>query len=297
MVEPSSTPPIAAETLHPSREDALRDEELALLRKLALTKKRWWQEPAVLVAAMAFLLSLVTAIISAWAAYWNGLHDQQAQLEKLTLDIKDLILKEPEIKEEYKNNPAVQSYIGTLLNTQERAIQRYAVAIALNLGTNASSGELVILATESDHAGNVTEAISLDELAVSAAASPLDKSWALRNLAGLQIRVNASPAMLAAGNANFQRAVDLEAEYPDLKEESYLRSYIKTIVELSWGGALISTNCEEAHSHFEKAQSYLSSASVADRQRLMDVLAAGNIPLRGDTILTPPSCPAAPAGH
>jgi hypothetical protein len=64
VVQPASTPAAAAENPNLSREDALRDKEVALLRKLALTKSaggrslRFWspQWP---------FTSFVTTIISA----------------------------------------------------------------------------------------------------------------------------------------------------------------------------------------------------------------------------------------
>jgi hypothetical protein len=289
MVEPSSPPPTVANGSSLFRQDMLRDEEVALLRKLALTKKRWWQDYALLIAGLAFLLSFVTTMISAWTAYWKDIHDLQAQLVRLTLDIKDLRLQEVDISKQHKDEPILRSNLLTLLNTQERAIQRDAVDIAQSLGTKASTGQLVILAQDSAIAGNVKEAMSLYDLAVSASASPLDESWALRNLAGLQTQVIGSPAMRAEGLANFQRALDLEVKYPDLKEEPYLRSYIKTMVELQWAHALVPADCNEARVHFGRAKNYLSDAAPADRQRLEQQTS-----LRGDATFTPPGCPATP---
>jgi hypothetical protein len=93
---------------------------------------------------------------------------------------------------------------------------------------------LITLAHASLGVGNVLEAKQLLVLAVSASASALDKSFALRELGALQIHVIGSPEMRAAGNANFQRAVDLEREYPDIKEAPALGLYIKTITEMAW---------------------------------------------------------------
>jgi hypothetical protein len=289
-VPPSSALPAATNTLNPSPGDAVRDEELALLRKLALTKKHWWQEPAILIAAMAFLLSLVTTIISAWTSHQKDIHDQQEQLVKLILDMKDLRLQWSDISNQYKNDPGTLSSLRTTLATQERAIQRYAVALARSLGSNASTGEFVILAQDSVVEGNMTEAVSLYELAISASASPLDVSWALRNLAGLEMRFD-SPEMRTAGNANYQRLVDLDAEYPDLNKEVGLKLFVKTIGEFEWGEALMRIDCKEARLHFDKAQSHLSSVPVVFREGVERNLTDRNVSIQGGKILAP-ACPA-----
>src|SRR6516164_9648549 len=158
-----------------SPEEARRDEEISLLRKVALSKKPWWQEPAILIAGMAFLLSLVTAITSAWTTYWNDIHEQQARLEKLILDMKDLQLQYDDVSVKYKDNADLLANLQTLLNTQRRGVQRYAVDIAMSLGTRASASELVVLGQDSSAAGLRSEALSLFQLAVSASTTPMDK--------------------------------------------------------------------------------------------------------------------------
>jgi hypothetical protein len=282
----SSAPPSAGDILNPASDDAVRDEQLALLRKLALTKKHWWQEPAILIAAMAFFLSVITTVISAWTSYQKDIHDQQEQLVALILDMKDLRLQGADLSNQYKNDPGTLAALRTTLSTQERAIQRYAVAIARGLGTKASTGEFVILAQDSIIEGNVTEAVSLLELAVSAAASPLDVSWALRSLAGLEMRIG-SPEMRTAGNASYQRLVDLDVEYPDLNNDVGLKLFVKTIGHFEWGEALVRTDCKEARSHFDKAQSYLSNVPVAFRESVEHYLTDRNVPIQNDKIVAP----------
>jgi hypothetical protein len=290
MIEQSSSPSADSDRTISAHNNVLSREDTDLLLRLARNQKGWWKDYSLLIAGLAFVLALITSLITAWTGYVKDIHDQQARLAEIIQNMQDLILKRPEVRQRYKDSPGDLPGILTLIAQQERSLRQDAVAIALHLGTNARTGELITLANVSLGVGNVLEAKQLLTLAVSASASALDKSFSLRALGTLQMHVIGSPEMRAAGNANFQRAVDLEREYPDIKETPELGLYIKTIAEIAWAAALTPTACNDAQLHVKQAQSYLSGAPVAVRSNVENRLSESRIPLSGGTIVAPPGC-------
>jgi hypothetical protein len=127
MAEQSSPPPAETDRTMPSRSGVFLSNY------------------SVLIAAMAFLLSLVTTMISIWTGHVKDVHDQQAHLVVLTQDLLNLDLKVPEIRRQYEISPDLHSIL-TSIAQQERSIHGDAVALALGLGTNAPAGELITLA-------------------------------------------------------------------------------------------------------------------------------------------------------
>jgi hypothetical protein len=178
-------------------EATLLAEEVKILRKLASVQKRWWQDYSLLIAGMAFFLSLTTSIISAWNSYRKDIHDQQAQLSSLTQSLQDLSVQETQLpdkyKEFYKDKPFVYQGIANLLQNQYASVLNNAVSLALRLGDNASTGELVTLSFGTSAMGNLTKTLQLLDLAVSVANGPMEKSYALRSLGSAEILVGGTP--------------------------------------------------------------------------------------------------------
>jgi hypothetical protein len=290
MAKQSSPPPADSDRAIPPRSGvSFSDEEIAALLRLARDKKSWWKDYSLLIAVLAFLLSLVTTMVSTWIGHLKDVHDQQTQLLSLTQDLQDLDLKSRQYRQQY----SLGGPIFTSIAQQERAIHSDAVAVALGLGTNAPTGELIILALASQNLENIPEAKHLLTLAVAASRSALDKSYAMRLLGALQIR-GGSPEMRAAGNANFQRAVDVESEYPDLQEAPPLELYIKVITESLRVHALMATSCNEALLHMKRAQDYLSGAPAAVRLNAKNMLAAGGVAFSDGMVLAPLGCSPTP---
>jgi hypothetical protein len=143
MAKQSSPPPADSDRAIPPRSGvSFSDEEIAALLRLARDKKSWWKDYSLLIAVLAFLLSLVTTMVSTWIGHLKDVHDQQTQLLSLTQDLQDLDLKSRQYRQQY----SLGGPIFTSIAQQERAIHSDAVAVALGLGTNAPTGELIILA-------------------------------------------------------------------------------------------------------------------------------------------------------
>src|SRR5262249_19252044 len=151
-----------------------------ILRKLAAAQKRWWQDYSLLIAGMAFLLSLATSIISAWTSYRKDIHDQQAQLTNLTQTIQDISIHQDELLDKYKDNPELRGAINGLITRQLSSEIKRAMSLSLQLGANATTGELITIAIGAGNAGDLSQTIQLLNLAVSAANSADEKSTALR---------------------------------------------------------------------------------------------------------------------
>jgi hypothetical protein len=276
-------------------EAALLAEEVKILRKLAAVQKRWWQDYSLLVAGMAFLLSLATSILSVWTSYQKDIHDQQAQLAKLTQSLQDLSLQQVELpnkyKDLYKDNPLLYQAIANVVQNQSSSVLNNAVSVALRLGDNATTGELVTLGIGTSSMGNLTETLHLFNLAVSAANGAIEKSYALRSLGYAQILFGGSPEMRADGNKTFEKALSLDENYADVSKIPWAGAYLKIAAEEEWAMAWVTLDCAQARTHYAKAQEYLSG--VSPNQRTYVIPALTNIGVKFDAtgIAAPPGCP------
>ena len=175
--------------ISPSLSKELHDLNITLTRK-----KPWWNENgSLVVAAMAFILSLVVAGISALTSYNKDIHDQQIQLATVTQQIADLEIKAVELAAKYKDDPVTQVQINDLLFAQHATLLQDAGDIATRLGTNSTSSALITIAQRDLNLGSIEEAHRLLLLALSAARTPVDTWAALRNLGFVEIRYATSP--------------------------------------------------------------------------------------------------------
>jgi hypothetical protein len=279
-----------------NNEAALLAEEVKVLRKLAAAQKRWWQDYSLLIAGMAFLLSLATSIISAWTSYRKDIHDQQAQLTNLTQSVQDLSIHEVELLDKYKNDSELRGAIYGLMSRQIASELKRASTLALELGANATTGELVTIAIGAGDAGNVSQTIQLLNLAVSAASTADEKATALRSLGYAQIRFGGSGEMQALGAKNFKRAInlDLDPNYSDLSKLSGLNVSLKIAAEYLWSAAYIPSDCSQSRIHHTKAQEYVSHLSSSDLDYARKTLGNMGINIQGTTITPFPGCPSTP---
>jgi hypothetical protein len=289
----SDLPPSQAELSQKTTpvEDSLLIEGISVLRKLAQNRKPWWKDYSLLIAIMAFVLSLATSVISVWTSYRKDVHDQQAQLAGITQSIQDLLIKDAEIaakdkkdEEEAKASPtgisvpAAANPIHGIIASQASTLLRNSAALALRLGTNATPGELTTIAQGSANAGNLVEAHRLLEIAVTSATNANEESLALRRLGEVELRWSAvlpsqspprnwralfgdhvltSSEMRERGNLHYQQAADLEAKYKDLLTLPQAVAYLKLAAEMDWARALtFIDDCNEARIHFARAQRY-----------------------------------------
>ena len=276
-------------------EAILLAEEVKILRKLAAVQKRWWQDYSLLIAGMAFLLSLATSIISAWTSYRKDIHDQQTQLSNLTQQMQDLSVQQVELpnkyKELYKDNPILYQAIANVMQNQFSSILNTAVSVALRLGDNATTGELVTLGFGTSSMGNVTETLHLLDLAVSVANGPIEKSYALRSLGSAKILTGGTPEMRAEGNKTFEKALRVDENYPDVLKIPAGAAFFKIAAEQQWALAWAPSDCAQARTHHAKAQEYLSGMSSDQRASLVSGLTNIGVKFDSTGIAALPGCP------
>lgn len=268
--------PKVPEELHPKLEGRLLAEGVALLRQLTQTKRSRWENYSVFIAALAFALSLVTALVSIYTSKLKDIHDQQAQLTNLMQSIEDnyIKLQKPENAGDFGLRDLVTSLV--------IALQRQAVVTALNLGSNATSAELVEIAVGSESGGDLTDGESLLKLAVANANTANEKSLALRRLGSLEIvGWRNSPERRKQGDDAFRQSLKLDEEYRDLRLIPGIDLYLKIATELDWSSALATQDCADARTHFEDALKYFkdvntTSLKIAGERELSAVQATIN---------------------
>jgi hypothetical protein len=164
------------------------------------------------IAALAFALSLVTALVSVYISKMRYIHDQQEQLTNLIQSIEDNYAKLQ------KPQNAGVFALRDLITSLVIALQRQAVVTALNLGSNATSAELVEIPVGSESGGDLMDGESLLKLAVANAKTANEKSVALRRLGTLEIVGwrNASERR-KQGNDVFKQSLDLDEKYKELR--------------------------------------------------------------------------------
>lgn len=228
--------------------ELLTADELARLRELACTpKKSWWADYGLLIAAAGFSLSLATGVISAYVGYRKDVHDQQAQLASVLQTIPELTIKQAEVYEKYKGTTfeSTASQLAAELNT----IVRTATGLALSLGSNATTAELVTIAQGQYGLGDSITAQRLLENALSNAQNANDESLALRYLGFLKIRNGATTEARKEGDALYSRAMSLDAKY-DLKSLPYAVHFLRATGAFDWANAIAPFDCPAAQTHF-----------------------------------------------
>lgn len=255
----TATDPLPApklpEELNPNVEGGLLAEGVALLRQLTQTKRSSWDHYSVFIAALAFALSLVTALVSIYTSKVRDIHDQQAQLSNLIQSVEDNYIKLQ--KPENAGDAGLRNLITSLVI----ALQRQAVVTALSLGGNATSAELVEIAEGSESSGDLTDGESLLKLAVANAKTGNEKSLALRRLGTLDIAGwRNSPERRKQGDDAFRESLNIDEEYKELHLIPGIDLYVKIATELDWANALASQDCADARPHFEDALKYVKEA-------------------------------------
>jgi hypothetical protein len=286
----NGSPPLSAD------DDKLSTEEIRILRTLAATRRVWWKDYSLLIAGLAFVLSLLTTLISAYVAHQKDMHDEQTQLSSITQTMQDNAIKQADLAIKYQGD--VLYSVQSMLNNEYYTLQKNAVALALRLGANATTGELVVLSNGVGNAGDLGTALKLLNLAVDAASNPIEESYALRTLGSVQIRLGKSANMRKDGDANFQAALELDKKYGNSTLLPGTISYLKISAELGWSVALtqFQISCEKAAFHYDNAQRYLDLVPEAERQYVLTLLVGGDGAIvENGKIRRPAGCPA-PSG-
>jgi hypothetical protein len=202
----------------------------------------------VVIAAAGFGLSLATGVISAYVAYRKDVHDQQAQLASVLEKIQELVLKQAEVNEKYKGTEYEVTFSKLLVTGLDTAFKT-ATRLALSLGRNATTGELVTIAQGQYGVGDSASVLRLLENALSNAQTANDESFALRYLAFFKIRSGAETRK--EGEELYARAMSLDAKY-DLKSFPYTIHFLRAAAAFDWANAIAPFDCAAAQKHFSE---------------------------------------------
>jgi hypothetical protein len=236
-------------------------EELIALKALAAKPQRpWWQDYPFLVSVLAFALSLLTSIISAYVAHTRDIHDEQSQLAATLGTIQDLNLKQVELHEKYKNSPYEGQASGLIANQVNSALHT-AAKLGLQLGPKASSADLTAIAQGVYGLGEYQVSLKLLQYALTAAESANDKSIALRDLGFYTIRTGRGGTALKAGEDYFQQALNLDREF-DLSDQPLVIAWLRSSAQFGWASAVAPMDCAAAQRHFSEGIKVLSSAPL-----------------------------------
>ena len=240
----------------PEREAPFSSDEVHRLREMLGTPPTpWWKNYPLIIAGAGFLLSLTTAVISAYVGHRKDVHDRQAQLATTIQTIQELTAKQyqmltksavvtPGALTQQQEDPSIAISVA-LVNT----LHRRGVELALGLGTEASTAELIVLAEGSYALGNYVTTEHLLKLALESAQSANDESIALRRLAYVTIQTSTTLAARRDGEEFYNQAANLDRKYRTLPP--YAMNFLKATGELDWADGVASYDCTGAQRHFE----------------------------------------------
>jgi len=242
----------------PSVDHPFSSHEILVLKELAAKPtKSFWRDYSLLVSLCAFLLSFVTAIISAYISHKRDIHDQLSELAVAIRSLQELNLKQIDINEKYgsgvESNPAVALIANQIYNTTVSAAE-----IVSRLGSNATTASIIPISQNLYSYGLYLRAEVLAQIGLGAAQSMEDELAALRWLGTMKIRMGTAQSM-ADGAQFFTRALNFDQRYGGIRDVQ-LASFLKAGVQLDWSEALAPVDCNQALNHFDEGYRILTSA-------------------------------------
>jgi hypothetical protein len=252
-----------ADDQHVAREQPLTNEELIEFRRMLSGRqpKRWWSDYSLLVAVFAFLLSLFTSLISAYASHRRDVHDQQEQLSSAIGKLQDLNLKSVEVHEKYKGTE-YEGLASGLINNEIGSTLHTATKMALDLRLDATTADLAGIAQGTYGLGDYESTEKLLRYALQAATTANEESMALRELGFYTIRTGRGGVALQAGEEYFNRAYQLDKKY-NLAEQPVVIAWLRSTAQIGWAGALATVDCPNAQAHFARGVELIASAPTS----------------------------------
>jgi hypothetical protein len=238
------------------------ESEILALKELASQPKRpWWRDYPFLVSVLAFALSLLTSVISAYVAHERDVHDEQSELSATLGTIQDLNLKQVELHEKYKNT-LYEGQVSGLVNNEIASTLHTAAKLGLQLGSKASTADLAAVAQGVYGLGEQQLSYRLLEYALTAAESANDKSIALRYLGFYMIRNGKGSNSFKLGEDYFRQALAVDQEY-DLTDQPGSVAWLRSSAQLAWASAVAPIDCVSAQKHFSEAVTILLAAPLS----------------------------------
>jgi len=253
-------------------------DEVVLLKEFtAKKKKKFWNDYPLLISLCALLLSLTTSAVSVYVGYKKDIHDQLTELSSAIATLRDLNLKQIEIRERYSGS-SNEVPANALISNEVYNTTMIAAGIAFRVGTSATTASIIPISQNLYHYGQYSRATALAQIGLDAAQTAEDETTALKWLGLIKIREHTTRS-IEEGNQLFLRALNFEKKYGSVRVPN-IAQFITAGVQLDWASALAEVNCEDARRHFSDAQTILNSAGPnrdLDRLRgtVRQILATG----------------------
>lgn len=292
-------------------ESPLTSEEVRQIRVMIRALPiPWWKNHALMIAGAGFLLALVTAAVSAYVGYRKDIHDRQAQLATTLQTMQEVTGKIFE-KQKPIPSPIGQAQLpreqqpffggpnpsgrpptadmpprvpGAPPQTHDQdpsvgmgmalvnTLLRRGVELALGLGTEASTGELIILAEGTKYYGQYMISEQLLNLALETAQNANDASIALRKLGQLKLLPGTTAAIQREGEEYFSRATKLDSKYT---MPPHVVPFLKAIAELEWADAIAPLDCAGARRRFNSATGNIQRMLPSPERESLEATVAG----------------------
>lgn len=243
------------------------DLELARLKELAATSKKWWRNYPLLVSILAFLLSLTTSAISIYNAHQKDIHDQRAELGAALKTLQEITVQQIDIHLKHSGTPE-EAAKTNLLKNQAYNTTLLASDLALKLGSYATTATLLPLSQRLYGYSQLTKAEETALLAITVAKSVEDEVGALKWLAFIKIH-RRTPHAADDANALYTRALHAYKNYDLVSPSDPVIKWLKASTLLEWANNLAPLNCGEARRHFADAIKFLVSLPPNPDSNLM----------------------------
>jgi hypothetical protein len=248
------------ESISPSLKVHFNSAEVIALKELAVKRRKgFWRDYSLLISLCAFLLSLITAIISAYLGYRRDVHDQLNELSTAIRSIQELNLKQLEVNEKYSGSNAANPAIALISNQIYNATIT-AADIAFRAGTSGTTASIIPISQNLYNYGQYARAEALAKIGLSASITFEDETTALRWLGTMKIEAGTAESV-AEGNELFVRALNFEQRYGPVRDPR-ITSLIKATLLLNWADLLAKRDCEQARKRFSDGIQFLNSAGV-----------------------------------
>jgi hypothetical protein len=246
------------------------DELIALKAIAAKAKKSFWTDYPLLISLSAFLLSLLTSLVSVYVGHKKDVHDQLTELSTAIRTLRDLNLKQIEIAEKYSGS-ASEGRANALITNEVYNTTMMAAEIAFRVGTSATTASIIPISQNLYHYGQYSRATALARIGLDAAQTAEDETTALKWLGKIKIQ-DTTVQSTAEGNQLYLRALNYEQRYGEVKDPNLVQ-FIKAGIHLDWASALAQTKCDDARKHFSDAKVMVDSAGrTGDLDRLRGLI-------------------------
>ena len=215
-------------------------------------KKPWYKEPSVIISAAAFIISIVTTVVSGYRTYRQDIEAQKNQLRTVLLQLNSGTLQAAELMTKYQKDPSITT-ISSALNVQNIITAKQAYVLVKTLGSDSSSLDYSLVSYALFNTREVILAEELAQRALEKASNATEYMGATRQMASIK----ASRGQTTEADIYFQKALKVFDRYPQEAINEQNVAYTHTWTQLTW--ASVSPNCNAAMIHVVEANKHLEA--------------------------------------